>query len=678
MSSHKCEIVKIESIRKHDNADRLEVISIYGYTVCVAKGEFKVGDTAIYIPPDSLVPTDKPEFSFLGDGGASKVKRIKVRKLRGVISQGLLIPNTTNGNVGDNVIEELGIIPYTPALRVRLGGDFCRPPDVFAPTYDLHNFARYNRLFSYGERVCVSEKIHGCLRNSVRVSMPDGTRVRIKELVDSHYRGEVLGYDTKNGKITSTKVTNTFKNGTVRRWRKINFTRKLAGRGSSYGSITCTPNHKIYDPYTGKYVQAKDLRVGQDVELVRSELSVTPLKEQILIGMMLGDASIRRLSESASIHWSHKKEHNGYMRFIELGLGDLFGNEDTEITSGYGTRMCRARTTSLGLIKNMFDGWLSKDGKKEIPKSIISKIGPIALAFWYMDDGSLAHNEGQEDRALFATNGFCEKSVENLIESLLKFGIVATKYFASGWRIRLSSDDSDKLFLLISPYVPKIMQYKIPERYRGHDGWMPQDQYKPSCVKQKITTIEDLDTPLCRYDIETEAHNFFGNGILVHNSNTRVTCVDGELFVGSRRHWLKDDGNVYWRAVKQYPEIELLCRSHPGLVVYGEIYGYVQSLRYGHQKGCVSFAAFDILHKDKWLSFYDARSFGRRLPWTPVVFEGNYGEEKIHEITEGDSLIPGAKHLREGVVIQPIFERTNDQIGRVKLKSVSDEYLMQK
>ena len=41
-----------------------------------------------------------------------------------------------------------------------------------------------------------------------------------------------------------------------------------------------------------------------------------------------------------------------------------------------------------------------------------------------MDDGSLTHNEDQEDRISFATCNFDEKSIDNIIESLNKFGII--------------------------------------------------------------------------------------------------------------------------------------------------------------------------------------------------------------------------------------------------------------
>ena len=42
----------IENIRKHENADMLEIAIISGWQVVVRKGEFKVGDVVFYINLD--------------------------------------------------------------------------------------------------------------------------------------------------------------------------------------------------------------------------------------------------------------------------------------------------------------------------------------------------------------------------------------------------------------------------------------------------------------------------------------------------------------------------------------------------------------------------------------------------------------------------------------------------
>lgn len=50
---------------------------------------------------------------------------------------------------------------------------------------------------------------------------------------------------------------------------------------------------------------------------------------------------------------------------------------------------------------------------------------------------------------------------------------------------------------------------------------------------------------------------------------------------GGRYGKLRVEKCVYWLAVKQNPWIEDLCRSHPDYIFYGEIFGWVQKLRYG-------------------------------------------------------------------------------------------------
>lgn len=58
MSIFKVEVVKINSINSHPNADRLDIVTIEGmaYQVISAKGNFQSGDLAFYFPIDSLFP----------------------------------------------------------------------------------------------------------------------------------------------------------------------------------------------------------------------------------------------------------------------------------------------------------------------------------------------------------------------------------------------------------------------------------------------------------------------------------------------------------------------------------------------------------------------------------------------------------------------------------------------
>lgn len=89
-------IEEILDIQPIENADNIEVATVKGWKVVVKKGEFKVGDVAVYFEVDSWIPKDLAPFlksnskntSFLGVEGAL----LKTVKLRGQISQGILLP----------------------------------------------------------------------------------------------------------------------------------------------------------------------------------------------------------------------------------------------------------------------------------------------------------------------------------------------------------------------------------------------------------------------------------------------------------------------------------------------------------------------------------------------------------------------------------------------------------
>lgn len=134
---------KMASIRSIDNiepitgADSIEVATVGGWKVVVKKGEFKTNDLVVYLEIDSWVPTSLAPF--LSKGKEPKVfngtegERLRTVKLRGQISQGLLLPidcttiSDGEGNVisvseGDDVTEFLGIQKWERPLPTQLQG----------------------------------------------------------------------------------------------------------------------------------------------------------------------------------------------------------------------------------------------------------------------------------------------------------------------------------------------------------------------------------------------------------------------------------------------------------------------------------------------------------------------------------------------------------------------------
>lgn len=89
---------KIADLQPIEGADAIEVAVVDGWKVVVKRDEFKIGDLAIYMEIDSWVPTELAPFLSKGkeprEYNGVKGERLRTIKLRGQLSQGLLLPMT--------------------------------------------------------------------------------------------------------------------------------------------------------------------------------------------------------------------------------------------------------------------------------------------------------------------------------------------------------------------------------------------------------------------------------------------------------------------------------------------------------------------------------------------------------------------------------------------------------
>ncbi|MBR4315531.1 MAG: RNA ligase (ATP) [Alphaproteobacteria bacterium] len=130
----------IDDIKPIENADKLEKAVIGGWNIVVQKNQFKNGDKCLYFEIDSAIPSDDKRFEFLKERCLKKwmnqgqlvleVLRIKTIKLRGVISQGLIMPldefpEIQNKEVGEDVTDILHIQHYDE-LAEKFGRTNCR------------------------------------------------------------------------------------------------------------------------------------------------------------------------------------------------------------------------------------------------------------------------------------------------------------------------------------------------------------------------------------------------------------------------------------------------------------------------------------------------------------------------------------------------------------------------
>jgi len=112
-------IQKVKAISPIPDSDFLELAHIMGWQCVAKKGEFKEGDLGVYYEVDSFLPIDdRYEFlrtsSYRDNADNGEGFRIRTMKMRGQLSQGLLLPlekfpELTGLNEGTDVTEKLNV-----------------------------------------------------------------------------------------------------------------------------------------------------------------------------------------------------------------------------------------------------------------------------------------------------------------------------------------------------------------------------------------------------------------------------------------------------------------------------------------------------------------------------------------------------------------------------------------
>lgn len=104
------------------------------------------------------------------------------------------------------------------------------------------------------------EKADGCLKFDSLIRMADGSTRRI---IDICVGDEVLGMATDRSPATSV-VTGLLRKSGSGQWLSVRTSRRT-NSGNSYHGIVCTPEHRFFDPVSGLYQTAAELRPGNKV-----------------------------------------------------------------------------------------------------------------------------------------------------------------------------------------------------------------------------------------------------------------------------------------------------------------------------------------------------------------------------------------------------------------------------
>lgn len=168
MSTITVEVVQIEDLRPHSNADSLELATIKGWQMVVRKGQHTSGERVVYFEQGTVLPRAVADrfgvtnyLSEKTDISGTRVLVVHRVKLRGEPSFGLaVLPDDPGWAVGQDVSAFYGASKFQPPVKTSAGD--AEPEDPRFPPYtDIENMRSYPRIFQEGEQVEATEKLHG-------------------------------------------------------------------------------------------------------------------------------------------------------------------------------------------------------------------------------------------------------------------------------------------------------------------------------------------------------------------------------------------------------------------------------------------------------------------------------------------------------------------------------------
>jgi recombination protein RecA len=383
----------------------------------------------------------------------------------------------------------------------------------------------------------------GCFSASTRVVLADGSTEKIGKIVNQKLPVEVLSYDPDSDRMVARKVVNWFDNGVADRF--LQFTVERSG-GNGRSQFAATENHLIRTP--GGWREAGELLAGDRVMATETH-RLSDQQWQVVLGSLLGDGNLspnRRDRDGVRFRLGHGPKQSAYLDWKVSMMGNIPVSRRTDARGAV-----FADFTPLPELGELRRTVYFGDGKKTITEEYLKALTPLALAIWFMDDGSFslrskglqARTAGGSGRVAFCVEALTEGSRARLVAYLrdtFGFDVSLRNHGSAGKAVLTFSTDSSAQFqALVAPYVHPSMDYKLLPRFRGQFAVTPEFvEPVARLVPKRILDIH-IKPPtrsMHRFDIEVEGkHNYLVDGVMVHNSPETTTGGRALKFYSSVR-----------------------------------------------------------------------------------------------------------------------------------------------
>lgn len=215
---------------------------------------------------------------------------------------------------------------------------------------------------------------------------------------------------------------------------------------------------------------------GNALKKYKEELKLTPDQRSIIVGTLLGDATMRLSGGRPvySIKFEQGIQHKQYVEHLFEVFEAFCGTRPKDrFVDKQKTRKSVSFTTYRHHefifyynyfydIQDQQDG--SKKGVKVIRKNIHKYLTPMAVAYWFMDDGTFIRDSKSGSKSYyFSTQGFEKTESQRLCDALKhNFNISANVHKDKDkWRIYVVASSKQTLLDLITPYIHSDFIYKL-------------------------------------------------------------------------------------------------------------------------------------------------------------------------------------------------------------------------
>lgn len=200
------------------------------------------------------------------------------------------------------------------------------------------------------------------------------------------------------------------------------------------------------------------------------EIEFSAEQKSIVVGSVLGDGYLRPSIHGYALAMTHSEKQKDYLEWKKQRLAPFVVSDTPSIRITESTKAFSA--TALYSYNTIFHPFLTQirelaypDNVKTVTSQLLELVDDVALAIWFMDDGSLNKRYGTMS---ISTNSFTLEENE-LIQSwfLDKYGLetkIEKQVQRSGritYSTRINARPARILREVLSPYIPSCMRYKV-------------------------------------------------------------------------------------------------------------------------------------------------------------------------------------------------------------------------